>query len=155
MSDNPYQSPASMQLGNVAESPKLGRLIWTVLILDSLPCLFRLSIVLRDAINGVSYHYPAVFFYQQYGFMAGIAGCGLSGNILILLKKRAGIPLAVAGIVLVIAFDGITLWERRKQSGSAFWFMVAAILTRVGWLVFYGIVIRMAARRLARFRREK
>ena len=153
MSDNLYQSPRAVERGNV-QAPKLGRLVWTVLILDSLPCLFRVFIGIGDVLNGnarnLLLNYP-VSFLDLYGFMAGIAVFGLIGNILILLKKRAGIPFAFASILIVLASDGTALWQHRHQSRDGmFWFMVVGILIRVGWLVFYGIVVWIAARRLAR-----
>ncbi len=157
MAENPYQSPASMQLGHepangptVAKPIKWRRLIWAVLILDSLPCLFRLLIIAGDVVGGHARHllsnYPNQFF-QLYGFMVGIAVCGLCGNGLVLLKRKAGIPFVVASIVLVIAFDGIALWEHRNESGPrAFLFLVAMIMIRLAWLVFYGAVVWTAAK---------
>jgi hypothetical protein len=163
MSDNPYEPPASIQTGNPrarevadAESPGLGGLIWTVLILDSIPCLWNLLILIGDVVGGharyLLWNYPVEFF-RHYGFWVGISGCGLSGNILILLKKRAGIPFAVAGIFLLIVAGGIALWELRNDHRN-FSFLVT-ILVDVGWSVFYGIVVWMAARKLGFIRRKR
>lgn len=134
-------------------------LIWTVLILDSLPCLFRLFIGTGDAMSGHAHHlltnYPAKFF-ELYGFMAGIAVCGLCGNSLVLFRRKAGIPFVIASIVLVLIFDGLAVWEHRHESDSrAYYAMLAMIGVRMAWLVFYGVVVRIAIRDISRAPRKR
>jgi hypothetical protein len=92
-----------------SETPRLGRLVWTVLILDCLPCLVRLFAGGEELIG----RRVAECFTQHFGFIFGIAIFGLFGNILILCRKRIGIPLAVASIILDLVSGGMDLWSQR------------------------------------------
>jgi hypothetical protein len=162
MSENPDHPSVSVPFGDFPASesddvgpPRLGWLIWIVLILDSVPCLFRLLISVKDVIDGHARHlllnYPAEFT-KLYGFLVGIGVCGLMGNALILRRKRVGIAFAMVSIVLVVVFDGIALWEHRRDADRAAYVLITGtVLARFCWLVFYGIVVRLAAKRLSRF----
>ncbi len=136
-------------------TPKFGPLIWTVLLLDTLPCLWRLFLCGQDVFDGYANRLfvsaPAAFF-NHYGFILGIALCGLCGNTLILLRRRAGVPLAVAGIVIDLISAGADLWSHRHVNWfdwpASYAFMLGFELVRAGWLVFYGAVVRTAARKM-------
>jgi hypothetical protein len=132
---------------------RFGPLIWTVLLLDTVPCLLGLFFGGQELFHGISSFAssPAAFF-AHYGFIFGLALCGLCGNTLILLRKRAGVPLAVAGIVIDLVSVGAGLWSNRHVSWfgwpDSYAFQLGVELARTGWLVFYGAVVRMAARKM-------
>jgi hypothetical protein len=134
-------------------SPRFGRLIWTVLVFDSLPCLLRLFLCGQDVVDGhasrLFVNAPATFF-DHYGFVLGVAICGFCGNLLILLRRKSGIPLAVAGIVIDVLAGATALFEQRHLHWlgwpDSYAFMLGAELMRCGWLILYGFVISMAAK---------
>jgi len=161
MSDNPYQSPASTKLAHFSAGEPIdacaagfGAFIWIVLILDGLFCASMMFFLCLKVFSG---HASSLGSFQdwrllllQYGFLVGACVCALTGDVLILAKRRVGIPLAFASIFLVIVFWGSTLC----QPGSMlllFWRQIAiATLLRAGWLTIYGIAVKMASREMSR-----
>ena len=70
--------------------------------------------------------------------------------MLILLKKPIGIPVAITGIALAIVGWGVAVWVAIRTSSPvtdpAFLAVVASFWA--GWLILYGIVVWMAAKKL-------
>ena len=163
MSENPYQSPAEISLAdfsaeNAADAGPIrwGGLIWMVLLLDSISCLIVLIECLHAVFDVIFLNLPLNKFVP-FCLMVGIAISCLNGNILILLKKRGGIPLAVTGIVLSIVNWGVCMWMNIYNSSriieiefelvvvSSFW---------AGWLILYSFVVWKAAKKLGWLRRN-
>jgi len=168
MSDNPYQSPASTQFADFSgdgadlRMRRLGWFVWTILILDSFSCVLRGSGVAYNIIVQVAvFHFFPIgaWCWLPWGSVLIMAVCALSGNILILSKRRAGVPLAVAGLLLAVIADGINsicgdiilvrLMLARHETPLQIDTTVAALLIIVGWLILYGLAVRTAARRLS------
>lgn len=165
MLESPFQSPAGADLGDfspgesaASRSPKLGILVWTVLILDSLGCSLHLYVGLQETIHTArnSLLSDASSFVMWAANVIGIGLFGLSGNILILLKRRVGIPLAMVSMFAEVVRNGYGIWSH-SDAGRLFDYelddyhlFMAGLLTQVAWLLFYGIVVWIAARRLKR-----
>jgi hypothetical protein len=135
------------------KSPRLGVLIWSVLIIDSLPGLIRLGTCVGDVIDGHAGHllmnYPSRFVYS-WCLVLAIGIYGLIANLLILLRNRAGVPLAVFNVLLVVLCEIGALWEHRHDADRAgYMFMVGFDTARLCWLALYGFVIWSAAKKLA------
>jgi hypothetical protein len=159
MSDNPYQSPTETPPADqfAVKPQRLGYLVWTVLLLDCVPCVFRLLIYFGGIVDDQASHLlwsdPAAFC-RQWGCEAGTAIFGLIGNALILMKKRAGVPLAVASVALVVFSDGKEVLWHHQDCTENYIFLVGMVLLRMCWLVFYGIVVWMAAKKTGWLRRN-
>jgi hypothetical protein len=132
--------------------PRLGALICSVLIIDSLPGLIRLGACVGDVIDAHAGHllvnYPSRFVYS-WCLVLAIGIYGLIANGLILLRNRAGVPLAIFNIFLVVFCEIGALWEHRSDDQTRYMFMVAFDTARLCWLILYGFVIWSAARKLA------
>jgi len=80
------------------------------------------------------------------------------GNILILLKMKVGIPLAITGIALSIIKCGWLVWIVIRIPSPSFMYeansKVISLLFWVCWLILYGIVVRKAAKKLGCPRRN-
>jgi len=155
VSDNPYQSPAETSTADLSANPageagqqRLGGLIWTVLILDCIPCLLHLYYACWTAlyfdVGSPRLNYPLIL-YCRLGVSTGIAVFGLSGNTAILLKKRAGVPLAIMSIAFTIVTEFISVWMCIATFSVP---ELVATSSRVGWLILYSIVVWLAAKKL-------
>jgi hypothetical protein len=166
VSDNPYQSPTEVataglsveKLGQVGQQ-RLGGLICTVLILDCIPCLGRFSGGIYHVVNtGLRLH--DVNFIVNLCLLFGIAASGLSGNVLILLKKKAGVLLAVIGFALSVTAAGFALLRFSRSVSpqepaiSEHTILVFIVAFWACWLIVYGIVVWMAAKKLGWIRRN-
>jgi hypothetical protein len=163
VSDNPYQSPAEMptvdMLGK-AEQRRLGGFVVTVLILDSIPCLLRLFVYLCGLVFGrIRFHNGSTV--ANVCLVAGTIAFALSGNVLILLKKRAGVLLAAMGLVLSLIGGGLSFWRAfpmlpPQGTTEAMWrtIQVSVLFFWALWLIIYGIVVWKAAKRLKWFRAD-
>ena len=159
MSENPYKSPACTRVDDISaegkayvESRSLGRLVWTVLVFDSILCMLLIVCILVGVIEGSFCYYlieRPVHFLEGFGLMIGIVVCSLGGNILILAKRNLGISFATAGIFFVIAFDAFGTWRQWNASGVNPLLLVVEMIIRGCWLVFYSEVLSIAARRLS------
>jgi hypothetical protein len=133
-----------------AKSPRLGGLIWTVLVLDSVGCLYVLFVCLSEGLYGlVARHIDLVFVIVFFAPIALPSVPALIGNTLILLRRRQGSLFAFTAILLVPACSAYVLWELRSRFFTSpleiLWFP----LLRVCWLILYGIVVRMAGKKLS------
>lgn len=161
MSDNPYQSPAEILPVEPAtgdadiESRRLGRGISTVFLLDSLGCAIRVYIFVT-AIKIVIHHFNALILATTC-LMVAITFFGFSGDILILMKKRVGIPLASIGLALGAINWGRGLWlffQRPFHDPIEKTAIGVTIVLYPCWLVLYGCVLRLAAKKLRPHRKD-
>jgi hypothetical protein len=167
VSDNPYQSPTETPLADSsAEQPgqveqqRLGGFIVTVLILDCIPCMLRLYVYLYGLLHG-RIQFPNGSAIAIFCLVLGTIVFAFSGNLLILLKKRSGILLAVAGFVLSLLAGGFSFLRAFPMSPPqdttvAMWhaIQVSVLLFWAFWLVIYGVVVWTAAKRLGWVRRN-
>jgi hypothetical protein len=129
--------------------PRFGPFVWTVLILDCLPCLLRLFAGGEELIG----RHIADYFTAHFGFIFGIAVFGLCGNILILCRKRIGIFLALASVILDLVSASCDLWSQRNLPWfdwpASYALMVGFEIARACWLMVYAIAVRIAVRKMS------
>jgi hypothetical protein len=128
MSDNPYNSPIYGELAHGTPDPfgrgpavrSLGTFVLTILIIDLVLCSLRL-IMAALGVAGYAFIAPddpmraTVIF--EVGTGLAIALFGIPANLLILLKNRIGIYVAVIKIVFTLANMLVGIWQAFLQFG--------------------------------------
>jgi len=170
MSENPYASPepggvlqAQMVGPETAAAPQgLGAFVIAVLIIDMLICAGRLLLVplgitgYLELAESEPLREVAIF---EVATNAGVGLFGILAAVLILLKKRLGIPLAVVTIVftggnmLVGIWEGVLQVPAEAPPALFVGFMTGIVMVmviRAGILGIYIAAIAIARNRLAR-----
>jgi hypothetical protein len=145
--------------GRQSERPRLGRLISAVLIIDCLPCLYKLFAGIEIAFERHN-HAETFGYFAGFFLMAGIAALGLIGNILMCLRQGAGfflaipsILLAIVNLVFVIFFTLRGLRSPGNSIGSIIFLLFLSALWS-GWLTVYMAAVWIAAKKLGWLRRN-
>lgn len=128
MSDNPYNSPIYGNPGQSTPDPfghrpvvkTLGTFVLTILIIDLVLCCLRLILAALGLagfamIPADDPMYATVVFEVGTGF--AIALFGIPANLLILLKKRIGIYVAIVKIFFTLANILVGIWQASLQFG--------------------------------------
>lgn len=165
MADNPYEPPSDASLAGISSyrssnalTQELGCFICSVLILDCIPSLIKLVVCVVQIINGRAaniHHHSTSLQLIFWTFLVVMPVFVLSGNILILLKNKFGIPIVFISAVLAIISYCRGFWilaHRRPplsfSESTYFSILVTNGLLFAGWLILYGFVIWMAAKEL-------
>jgi hypothetical protein len=139
----------------------LGAFVLTIVIMDLVFCVLRLVIAMIG-LRGYavipedhSLHRTVIF---EVVTAAGIGVLGILANVLILLKRRIGIPLALASILFTVLNIFVGLWQARLQmpaqmgTPETIGFFVGIVLVlgmRLVLLVLYVVAVLGARKRLA------
>ena len=167
MSDNPYQSPLvtpsfdpTAQLAGYPAAPKLGGFIMTMVIMDLVFCTLRLLAAAMSMIGATMLPANNPLLQSvpfEIATSLGVAVCGLTGNTLILLKKKLGVAISVGTVLFTVGSIGVGAWQAmllcpaklNTPEGVGHVIGVAfALIVRTILLVLYGIALRIAATKL-------
>jgi hypothetical protein len=153
---DPDSASAAYDTRPPRRSPEMPIFSRVVLIIDMVLCGFRLAVV---ALGVVGY----VVLKQQNNLQStsavfeivtgtGIVIFGLSGDLLLLLKQRWALLLAIASLVFTLASIGIGIWQMSNMYGAMagndaarqVGYVVGGVFTlmvRVGIVVAYGVAL--------------